>query len=97
VGRLILKRGKPSSGDLRVVLLGIRADTDRPDYVTIHDDRQRTLHFDEDTGSDGGGATTVDRILESLARKRKPPGTRIRSLKFANSGKTASMPSRIRS
>ena len=65
--RSIRKRGEPGPGDLRVVLLGIRTDADCPDHFTIHDDRQRTLHFDEATRGGGSEATTVDRILEGLA------------------------------
>jgi hypothetical protein len=31
---------EPGSGDLRVMLLSIRADADRPDHFTIDDDRE---------------------------------------------------------
>jgi hypothetical protein len=63
-----LERGKSRSGDLHVMILGIRADADRADYFTIHNDRKRALHFDETTRSRGRDATTVDSILKILAR-----------------------------
>ena len=50
------------------MILGIRADADRADYFVIHNDRKRALHFDETTRSRGRDATTVDSILEILAR-----------------------------
>src|SRR5260370_7888684 len=68
LGNSTLERGKSRSGDLHVMILGIRADADRADYFVIHNDRKRSLHFDETTRSRGRDATTVDSILEILAR-----------------------------
>jgi hypothetical protein len=66
--RSILKGREPRLGDLRVMLLGIRADADRPNHFTIHDDRESALHFDETTRGRGCDATIIDCILEILAR-----------------------------
>ena len=44
-----LECGNSRSGDLHVMFLGVRADADRADYFTIHDDGKRALHFDETT------------------------------------------------
>jgi hypothetical protein len=59
-----LKCGNSRSGDLYVMILGIRADADRADYLTIHNDRKPALHFDETTRSCGRDAPNLHKSSE---------------------------------